>query len=61
LIIFAALATGCLAALLTGAVGGVAVGKSALGTELAAYMGGLYGAIAGGAAVVATVVVLSLT
>jgi hypothetical protein len=52
---------GLAAALGAGALSGIRIGKDALGTELAAYMGGLYGIISGSVAVVLTVLVLSLT
>jgi hypothetical protein len=52
---------GFAAALGAGALSGIRIGKDALGAELAAYMGGLYGIISGSVAVVLTVLVLSLT
>ena len=52
---------GLAAALGAGAFSGIRIGKDALGTQLAAYMGGLYGIISGSVAVVLTVLVLSLT
>lgn len=52
---------GFAAALGAGALSGIRIGKDALGAELAAYMGGLYGIISGSVAVVLTVIVLSLT
>jgi len=59
-ITLAAFVIGILAALLAGAASGVLVGKSALGAELSAYMGGLYGVIAGSAAVIVTKIILVL-
>lgn len=59
--IILSLLLGFAAALAAGAWSGVRIGKDALGTELAAYMGGLYGIISGSVAVVLTVIVLSLT
>ena len=47
-----ALVLGVLAALGAGALSGIRIGGAELGNELAAYMGMLYGLIAGGAAVV---------
>jgi hypothetical protein len=44
--------------LLAGALSGLRIGKEALGAELAAYMGALYGFISGSAAVVLTILVL---
>lgn len=52
---------GLAAALGAGALSGIRIGKDALGTELAAYMGGLYGIVAGSVAVVLAVLVLALT
>ena len=52
---------GLAAALGAGALSGIRIGNDALGTELAAYMGGLYGIISGSVAVVLTVLVLSFT
>lgn len=43
---------GILAALAGGAVSGIRIGGADLGRDLAAYMGMLYGLIAGGGAVV---------
>jgi hypothetical protein len=60
-IIVLSLLLGFAAALGAGALSGVRIGKDALGAELAAYMGGLYGIISGSAAVVLTVLVLALT
>jgi len=59
-IILLSLLLGLAAALGAGALSGVRIGKEHLGTELAAYMGGLYGIISGSAAVILTVLVLSL-
>lgn len=61
MIIVLSLILGLAAALGAGALSGVRIGKDALGAELAAYMGGLYGIISGSVAVVLTVLVLSLT
>lgn len=60
MIILLSLILGFAAALGAGALSGIRIGKDALGTELAAYMGGLYGIIAGSVAVVLTVLLLSL-
>lgn len=60
LVVILALAVGVAAALGTGALSGLRIGKDALGTELAAYMGALYGGLAGGAAVVVTTLFLLL-
>ena len=49
---------GFLAALGAGALSGLRIGKDALGAELAAYMGGLYGILAGSLAVVITSIIL---
>ena len=61
LIIGVALVAGVGAAFAAGALSGLRIGKDALGAELAAYMGGLYGIISGSVAVALTVLVLSLT
>lgn len=61
MIVILSLILGFAAALGAGALSGVRIGKEALGAELAAYMGGLYGIISGSVAVVLTVFVLSLT
>lgn len=53
-----ALVAGVLGALGAGALSGLRIGKDALGAELAAYMGALYGFLAGGLAVVVTTVIL---
>jgi hypothetical protein len=55
-----ALVAGIAAALAAGALSGLRVGKDALGVELAAYMGGLYGALSGIGAVVLTLLILAL-
>lgn len=60
MVIVFALIAGLAAAVVGGVASGLRIGKEALGAELAAAMGGLYGIISGGAAVVATVIVLSL-
>ncbi|MBY0362108.1 MAG: hypothetical protein K2X45_09395 [Phreatobacter sp.] len=54
-----ALVAGLATAFAAGVASGLQIGREALGAELAAYMGGLYGMISGGAAVVVTVLVLS--
>ena len=59
-IIFA-LVAGVLAALGVGALSGLRIGKDALGAELAAYMGALYGFLAGGLAVVVATLILIIT
>ena len=61
MIIVLSLILGFTAALGAGALSGVRIGKDALGAELAAYMGGLYGIISGSVAVALTVLVLALT
>ncbi len=61
MIFILSLILGFAAALGAGALSGIRIGKDALGTELAAYMGGFYGMISGSVAVVLTVLVLSLT
>jgi len=60
-IIVLSLILGFAAALGAGALSGMRIGKDALGAELAAYMGGLYGILSGSVAVVLTVLVLALT
>jgi hypothetical protein len=60
-IIILSLALGFAAAAGAGALSGIRIGKDALGAELAAYMGGLYGIISGSVAVILTVLLLSLT
>ena len=60
MIIILSLTLGLAAAIVAGTLSGMRIGKDALGTELAAYMGGLYGIISGSVAVVLTVLLLSL-
>lgn len=55
-----ALVLGVLAALGAGALSGIRIGGADLGNELAAYMGMLYGLIAGGAAVVIGLALVAL-
>ena len=55
-----ALVLGVLAALGAGALSGIRIGGAELGNELAAYMGMLYGVLAGGAAVVIGVALVAL-
>ena len=55
-----ALVLGVLAALGAGTLSGIRIGGAELGNELAAYMGMLYGLIAGGAAVVIGVALVAL-
>ncbi|MFX4300448.1 hypothetical protein [Pseudosulfitobacter pseudonitzschiae] len=55
------LVAGVLASFVGGALSGLRIGKDALGAELAVYMGGLYGVLAGGMAVVVTTIILLLT
>ena len=50
--ILIAFIVGILAALVGGAVSGIRIGGADLGRDLAAYMGMLYGVLAGGGAVV---------
>ena len=52
------LAVGFAAALIAGALSGLRIGKESLGVELAAYMGGLYGILAGSVAVIITTIIL---
>lgn len=58
--IIVALVLGLATALAAGAASGLRIGKDALGAELAAYMGGLYGIVSGSVAVVLTVTLLQL-
>ncbi len=60
MIIVLSLFLGFAAAFGAGTLSGVRIGKAALGAELAAYMGGLYGIVSGSVAVVLTVLVLAL-
>jgi len=59
LLIFGALALGVVASIVGGGVSGVWIGGEALGKQLAAFMGGLYGVMAGGLGVVVGLAVLS--
>jgi hypothetical protein len=61
MVITVALLAGILGALGAGALSGIRIGKDALGAELAAYMGALYGFLAGGIAVVATILIQIVT
>lgn len=54
------LIVGFIGALIAGALSGLRIGKDALGTELAAYMGGLYGILSGSVAVVVSIIILML-
>lgn len=54
------LIVGFIGALIAGALSGLRIGKDALGTELAAYMGGLYGILSGSVAVVISIIILML-
>ena len=54
------LIAGVLAALIAGALSWLRIGKDALGTELAAYMGALYGLLSGSIAVVVSTIVLMI-
>ena len=58
--IIIAFIVGILAALAGGAVSGIRIGGADLGRDLAAYMGMLYGLIAGGGAVVVGLVLAVL-
>ena len=58
-IIFA-LVVGIIAAMGAGALSGIRIGGAELGSELASYMGMLYGLITGGTAVVIGLVLLAL-
>ncbi len=53
-----ALMLGIVAALCGGAVSGIRIGSAALGKELAALMGALYGVLAGTAGVLAGLAIL---
>lgn len=55
-----ALVLGVAASLGGGALSGLRIGKAALGAELAAFMGGLYGVLAGAAGVLVGLIVLKL-
>ncbi len=55
-----ALGAGILAALIGGMTSGLAIGREALGAEIAAGMGGLYGILSGAAAVFIGLLVLLL-
>ena len=55
-----ALVLGIAASIGAGALSGLRIGKEAIGAELAAYMGGLYGILAGTGAVVIGLIVLLL-
>lgn len=55
-----ALIAGLATSIAFGAFSGLRVGGEALGSELAMYMGGLYGLIAGAATTVIGIVVLSI-
>lgn len=55
-----ALVLGVAASLGAGSLSGIRIGKDALGAELAAFMGGLYGILAGIVAVVLGLIVLTL-
>jgi len=55
-----AIVVGVLAALAAGALSGIRVGGEAIGTELAAYMGGLYGVLSGIVAILIGVAVVFL-
>ncbi len=50
--ILLAFVVGILASLIGGAISGIRIGGADLGRDLAAYMGMLYGVLAGGGAVV---------
>ena len=54
------LIAGVLAAFIAGAISGLRIGKDALGTELAVYMGGLYGLLSGSIAVVVSTIILMI-
>lgn len=60
ILILLSLALGVSAAAIAGALSGLRIGKDALGAELAAYMGGLYGIMSGVGAVILTVLILAL-
>ena len=55
-----ALIVGIAAAMGAGALSGIRIGGAELGNELASYMGMLYGLIAGGAAVVIGLILVTV-
>jgi len=55
-----ALAIGFIASIIGGAVGGIFTGGKALGNELAAMMGSLYGPLAGVSGVALALVILAI-
>lgn len=60
LLFIVALIVGAVAALAGGALCGLKIGAEALGAELAAYMGGFYGLLAGSIGVVLGLIVLTI-
>ena len=52
---------GLIVAAAAGALSGMRIGADALGAQLAAYMGGLYGLLSGTAAVLVGLVLLAIT
>ena len=54
------LLAGLLGALAFGAWSGMRIGKEALGAELAAFMGGLYGVLSGALAVIVGLIILMI-
>lgn len=57
---FGALLAGLFTAVAAGALSGLRIGKEALGAELAAYMGGVYGFISGLVAVGLGLIIMAL-
>ncbi len=55
-----AFAATLIAAIAAGALSGMRIGTEALGAQLAGYLGGLYGMIAGGAAAVIGLVIVAV-
>ena len=53
-----ALLVGCISAIVGGALAGMKIGAEALGAQLSAYMGGLYGILSGFVATVIGVAIL---
>lgn len=57
---FTALIAGAVAALIAGMISGIIIGKDAIGTEMAAGMGGLYGLLGGTGSALIGLIVLNL-
>ena len=56
----ASLLAGLLGAMVFGALSGLHIGREALGAELAAFMGGIYGVVSGALAVVVGLIILTI-